>query len=232
MNSHALIPLVATIAYVPLLVVLFGNRPWDNRQRLFLMFLMAAFLWSFTDFFARSDFLMQDKLLIARVVICIVIWMVIQLHYFLCCFYRPQRARIPVAYGFLLSTVVLTVLGYVPQSIEITPGGFTVHYGVWLLAIALVMVVALGGRDMYYLARRHRVSPDPTERNQIAYLLFATASIIAFLLSSFAPGVGAYPFAHIGNFVVACILSYAVIAHRLLDVRVVLRRALGYLGIY
>ncbi|MCK4387293.1 MAG: diguanylate cyclase [Dehalococcoidia bacterium] len=232
MNTHVLIPLIATIAYIPLFAILLIKRPWDKKQRFFFLFLIPAILWSFSDIFFRSDFFMADKLLLIKVVLCIMIWMIIQFHYFLCSFYRPQGIKIPVAYVFPVSTVALALLGYIPRGIEITTSGINVNYGIWIIAIALLFLFTLGAKDIYSLVQRYKISPDPTERNQIAYLLSAIGVLTVFLLSSIAPRGGEYPVAHLGNLINACILTYAIVAHRLLDVRVVLRQGLMYLSLY
>ena len=232
MNTHALIPLVASIAYIPLFVILLLNRPWQRQQRLFLLFLIPAILWSFSDFFVRSDFLFADKLLMARVVICILIWLLIQFHYFLCSFYQRHPVKIPAAYAFLAGTIALAVLGYIPGGIEPTASGINVDYGIWVIIIGFLFLFTVGAKDIYSLLRRHRISSDLMERNRIVYLITATAILMIFLFGSIAPRGGEYPVGHIGNFIMACILTYAVVAHRLLDMRVVLRRVLMYLGIY
>ena len=234
MNIHALIPLIATIAYIPLIVILLSNRPWQRQQRLFFLFLIPAMMWSLTDIFFRSDFFMEHevKLVLVKAVICLVILTVVQFHYFLCSFFRPQRVKIPVAYVFVIGTVALAALGYIPESIEIGTSGINVAYGIWILAIGLLILSTLAGRDIYSLVQRRKASPDPSERNQIAYLLVATFMMIVFLFSVFAPGAGEYPLAHIGNLGLACILTYAVVAQRLVDVRVVFRRGLTWAGYY
>ena len=138
----------------------------------------------------------------------------------------------PLAYIFLVSTIALALLGYVPGGVEITASGINVDYGIWIIAIAFLILFTLGARDIYYLVQRRRISPAPAEHNQITYLFVAIAILTVFILSAIAPRGGEYPVGHIGNFIMACTLTYAVVAHRLLDVRVVLRRVLIYLGLY
>ena len=234
MNTHALIPLIATIAYIPLIVILLLNRPWQRQQRLFFFFLIPAMMWSLTDIFFRSALFLEYevKLVLVKAVICLVILTVVQFHYFLRSFFQPQPVKIPLAYAFVIITIALAVLGYIPESIEITASGIDVDYGIFTLAIGLLMLFTVAAKDIYSLVQRRKTSPDPSERNQIAYLLVATFIMIVFLFSSFAPGAGKYPAAHIGNLFMACILTYAVVAHRLVDVRVVFRRGLTWAGYY
>jgi hypothetical protein len=82
METHSLVPLLAAIAYVPLLVVLVVNRPWGRQQRVFFWFLVPAMLWSVMDFFGRSA-VIEDKVVAVRIVLSIAIWMGVQFHYFL-----------------------------------------------------------------------------------------------------------------------------------------------------
>ncbi|PIU56714.1 MAG: hypothetical protein COS87_01290, partial [Chloroflexi bacterium CG07_land_8_20_14_0_80_45_17] len=230
MNVHALIPLIATIAYIPLFVILFSNRPWGRKQKFLLLFLISAFLWSFTDFLSRSDFLTQNKLFEVKFVLCITIWMLAQFHYFICSFYRSEHVRIPLAYVFPASAIVLAVLGYIPRGVEITTSGIHVDYGIWIIAIGFLFLFTVGARDIYSLLRRFKISPDPAERNQIIYLLGAIAILTVFLLAATAPFGERYPVAHIGNLLNAGVLTYAVVRHKLLDVRVVFRQALSFTG--
>jgi len=224
MNFHVAIPLIATIAYIPLFVILLSNRPWQRRHRLFLLFLIPAMLWSLSGFFLRSSLFMPH--ILAKVIPCATIWMLIQLHYFISSFYRSEHIKVPLAYIFLVVTLVLTGLDYIPQSIEVTAGGAViVNYGIWMVALGLLFLFTLGVKNVYSLLQRYKISSDASERNQIMYLLAAIGVLIVFLLGSFTPRGGQYPVPHIGNFVTACVFTYAVVAHRLLDIRVIFRQA-------
>ena len=232
MNVQALIPLIATIAYIPLFVILISNRPWQRRHRLFLLFLIPAVLWSFSTFLSMSDLLTQNKPLEVKIILCIAILMLVQFHYFVRSFYHFERTRIPLAYIFPVATIVLTALGHIPQDIEVTASGINVNYGPWLIAIGLLFLSTVGVRDVYSLLQKYRLSPNPAERNQIVYLLVAIGILTVFLLSSYTPRGGEFPVSHIGNLIPACVLTYAVVTHRLLDIKVVFRQALIYIVLY
>jgi len=220
MNINVLVPFIATIAYIPLFVILLSNRPWQRRHRLFLLFLIPAIFWSLSIILFRGDFLTPYKLILSKIGICLLIWMLVQLHYFIFSFYYSGRIKIPLAYIFLLSTITLALLGYIPENIEPIEGVINVNYGVWIIATCLIFLFTVGVKDMYSLIQKYRLSPNPEERNQIVYLLAAIAILTVSLFSSIGPRGGEYPVGHIGNLTIACIFSYAVIAHRLVDIRV------------
>ena len=224
MRADTLIPLVAAIVYVPLLVILLSDRRWQKRYRLFFLFLVAALLWSLTTFLSRTGLLGPDMLVQVRVVLCIYIWMLVQFHFFIASFYRSEPLKIPWAYSFLLITIILAALGYIPQQVDPT-----IIYGVPITAISLAFLLTVGASDIRSLLRKLKVSADPAERNQLVYLLAAIAGLAIFLLVNLLPGpsgAAKFPISHAGNLVVAGTLTYAVVAHRLLDVRVIFRSAL------
>src|SRR5512136_1344994 len=121
MNSNALIPLAATIAYVPLLLVSLLHRPWQKQQGYFVLYLIPAMLWSLSDFFLRSDLLHINQTVLVKVIICMGFWMVIQFHYILSSYHGKSR-RIPFAFLPLLALIVLAALDVVPHDINITEG--------------------------------------------------------------------------------------------------------------
>jgi diguanylate cyclase (GGDEF)-like protein len=232
MNIQSLVPLIATIAYIPLFVVLLSNWPWDRKQKFFLLFLIAAVFWSLSSFLSGSDLVIQNRLLEVKIIVCFAFWMLVQLHYFICSFYQSERIKIPWAYGFLIATIVLAALDYIPQGIEVTASGITVAYGPWTIAVYLLFLLTVGVRDIYSLVQKYRLSPNPAERNQIVYLLAAIAILAVFILGSISPRGDEYSVPHLGNLIVACVLTYAVVTHRLLDIGVVFRRALIYVVLY
>ena len=228
MNSHCLIPLVATVAYIPLLIVLLINRPWQRQHRLFAWFLIAVMLWSFGDLLFRSYFFMPDKLLIAKIVLCTFVWATVQLHYFARYFYRPQRTGFSFTYVLMAMAFVL-VLVWIPESVAVDEY-IVPDYGIWLIPLA-VFLSGLIIRDMYFLWQKRSVSADPVRRNQITYLFIGILILLLFTFSTFIPFGREFPVAHLGSVFNAGILTYAVLRYRLLDMTLVLRRGLGWLGL-
>lgn len=232
MNAHVVVPSIACIAYLPLLALLFANRPWGEKQRLFVAFVVPAFLWSLSDLIARSDYLLDHKTLLAQIVICVAIWAIVQYHYFLTSYFRNRLPRVPHAYFFVAATLGLSLAGRIPREVIVTSEGLTVHYGLPLLIIAGLMIGLLGGTDAWALLKRHQLSSDGVERNQTAYLIFTIGLFVFFIMLGFTPSGGSFPWAHIGNLLTAGVLSYAVVAHRLLDIGVVMRRGLVLIVLY
>ena len=230
MNAQILIPLIATIAYIPLFVILLYNRPWQQRHKLFLLFLIPALLWSFITFLSMKGQFTGNTDFDVKTVVCIAILTLVQFHYLVRSFYQAERTKIPLAYIFLVATIVLVAVGPIPKYLKPTVTANGVDYGYGIIVIYLLFLAIVGIRDVYSLIQKHRLSPNPAERNQIVYLL---AAIVIFTVSFLgAIGGGQFPVSHIGNLVIACILTYAVVTHRLVDINVVFRQTLIYAVLY
>jgi diguanylate cyclase (GGDEF)-like protein len=222
-----IIPLIATIAYIPLFVILLTNRPWGSKHRLFLLFLIPAVLWSFTTFIGRSILPSQYEPLGVKIVICLLLWLLVQLHYFIRSFYQSERVKIPLVYVFVIVTIILAVTNF--HFVNTDQG---VKYGPSIVALVLTFLFTVGVKDILSLLKQHSISPDPAERNQISYLLVAIGVLTVFISLATTNWGQQFPVSHIGNLIVACVLTYAVVTHRLVDMRVVFRQALIYIVLY
>lgn len=231
MDISVLPPLIAAVAYIPLLAILINARPWQRQHRLFIYYLLAAILWGISGILWRSDFFMPHKLLLTKIVFCAFTLMAVQFHCFISSFYPQNKGRwVPLAYASLLIIIALVVLDYVPKDIVIIDGTVYANYGRGIFLMGLPLGI-LTVRNIYFLRQRFRTSDDPVLRNQIAYLLLGVCVLTSFVFTTFAPWGNEFPISHLGNLANAIILTYATLRHRLLDMRVVLRRGLAWAGL-
>jgi diguanylate cyclase (GGDEF)-like protein len=231
MNIYVVPPLLAVIAFIPLLVVLLSNRPLNRQQRLFVWFLIAAMLWSLSDIFFRSDLFMANKVILSKIIACTFTLAAVQLHCFISSFYPSNKGRwLPLAYSSLAIIIFLVAMDYVPKEVMIVDGKLYTVYGngVFLMGLPLAILTV---RSTYFLWQQFRTSEDPALRNQMAYLLLSIGILLGAVSTAFIPWGNEYPISHIGNLITAIILTYAVLRHSLLDVRVVLRRGLVWMGL-
>ncbi|MBM3142726.1 MAG: diguanylate cyclase [Chloroflexi bacterium] len=230
MNVQALISLAVVVAYIPLFVILVSNRPWQRQHKLFILVLVPTVLWGLGNFLFRSDLFMQDRLLLFKLVMCFFAWAAVQFHYFLTSFYQPKGFGFPLAYVLLAAIIVVTLLGYLAEGVAFINDIPVPVYGIAFIPVALSLCV-LFGRDFYLLWRRFTVLTDPVRRNQILYLLFGIVLMTLFSLSAVTDVGKQYPLTHLGAVFNAGILTYAVLRHRLLDMRIAFRRGLGWVGL-
>ncbi len=231
MNIYSIFPLIAVIAYIPLLITTASTRPWQKRHTLFFLFLISAMLWSLFDYIFRSHLLVQHSELLFKLIVIFYTLMAIRFHCFVSSFFAPGQGRwIPFAYASLLITIILVITGYVTKGVVID--GDVVHgsYGIGVIFIFASLII-LGTRDFYVLGKRLSGINDPVMINQITTLIITISVVILFTFTAFIPQGKDYPLGHLGNIINAFLLSYAVIRHRLVDIRFVIRQGTSWFSL-
>ncbi len=231
MNIYALLPLIATIAYIPLLITTISNRPWQRRHTLFILFLAPAMIWSLFDYLLRSNFSPQFNAFFIKAIIIVFPLMAVQFHCFTSSFFAPGQGRwLPFAYASLAAMIALAVLGYVPEGVEVSGDKLYPQYGRWIVFVAIPLLT-LAGRNLYVFGKRLRILDDPVLYNQIISLVVGISVLTIFALAVLLPWGREFPVCHFGNLINAFILSYAVIRHQLVDIRIILRRGLAWISL-
>ncbi len=227
MNAHSLVPLIAFLAYIPLFAIVLANRPWQRQKTIFAMFLLAMMVWSFGDFLFRSDYFINEKIYIGKATLCVLALGVTQLHYFLRTYYETEVPRFPLAY-VLMGVAFVVIIAFIPQAV-VVDNYVRPTYGIWVYPLAIAGYGMLI-RDLYILLKRLKIIADPVSSNEIIYLAISICTSLATSAVATTKFGLEFPIAHLGNFVTAVILTYAVFKHRLLDLRIVLRRGLTILS--
>jgi diguanylate cyclase (GGDEF)-like protein len=231
MNINAFLPLIVSIAYLPLLATILGMRPWRRQTTLFVFFIVASVVWSLVDYVSISNFFPQANLILFKLLIVIFVWMAIQFYSFTSSFFPPDKPRwLPLAYGSLLLDIVLVGSGYFPQTIEIRGGSLYPIFGYTTVLVVLPLFILLV-RNVYILLPRLKNQKNPIIVNQTLSLVMSTFIITFFVGLSISPLGKVLPVNHIGTILSAFILTYTVVARDSLDVRLIIRRSLIWLSV-
>ncbi len=227
MNIYVLLPLIATIACIPLLVMTISSRPWQRRHGLFILFLVSAMIFGSVDFVLRGNFFPQYNPLLLKFLLIAFIWVAVQFYCFASSFFAPGQGRwLPIAYATLAATIALVLVGYIPGGLTFSDDKLYLDYGTEII-FATIPLLVLAGRSLYLFWRRLRVLDNPVLYNQIVSLLLGVFVWVIFTLAALIPWGGEFPVSHFGNVIAAFILGYATIRQQLVDIRLVLRRALS-----
>lgn len=231
MNVGIIISLLAAVVYIPLLIMVFLNRPWQRQHRLFILNLFATMAWGVANVVFRSDLFPETKLFQYELVICFYLWAAVQFHYFVASFYYSRASGIPYAYILTGLLIALTLSGYVVSDLSLSRGFLVPVYSSGFIVISIFLIFLIG-RDYYFLWQEARKIVDPVKRNQIMYLLCGLTLLIVFsFINAFSEAGKRYPVTHLAAVLNAGILTYAVIRHRLLDMQLVLRQGIVYLAL-
>ena len=229
MNAYAIAPLIATIAYIPLLLTALYSRPWQRRQLLFVLFLISAMLWSLLDYLYRGNIFPEMGETLFKLVIISFFLMTVQFHCFATSFYpHGQKRWIPHVYISLLVMIVLISLGYVTGSVTTDSGYVYGFYKIGVIALAIPLIFMVSW-NLYIFRKMLKISADPIKRNRIIALILGISVLTFFTILSLPSTFRAFPMSHYGNLINAFILTYAVIRHRLIDIKLVIRHSTTWL---
>jgi len=232
--ANYLVPLLAAAIYLTVLFVVVANRTWQKEHKLFVIYLVAAFVWSFDDFLLRSPFLEGQKLLLFRIVVFATLWWVAQLYHFVRTFlHLPGGWGTKFGYASLAAFSAVVILGYAPRSITYSNGSVSPEPGWWLI-LYVGPLITLATLAVYSLVQRLRILTDSKERNKVAYLISAISVLVLFGLPViiFTSLAHEFPVSHIGGLLAACILAYAIIKHDLVSINSVLRLGMGWASLF
>ncbi len=229
MNAYAIAPLVAVIAYIPLLITTAASRPWQKRYTYFALFIVAAIIWSMIDVFLRADFYPENRFLFFQLTIASFFLMAVQFHVFTSSFFPKGVGRwLPFAYASFAAVVACIVLGWLPESVTEVGGTTAVSYGKGIIIVVVPLLVIVA-RNLFVFVRMLKNQNNPILYNQINTLILSIGVLTVFTLAGFLPMGDVFPIPHYGSLINAFVLTYAVIRHKLVDIRLVIRRSTAWI---
>ncbi|MBI4297670.1 MAG: GAF domain-containing protein [Chloroflexi bacterium] len=228
---YELLPLISFI-FLIFLISLVVRSDWKSfTNRIFAFFLLAMGLWGFLIFGMRSSGGLDAALRWERLVIPVIPFVGVFFYHFSLLITRAQGNRRLLIF-FYLFTVVFVALAptnLVVTGMELKAYGNAPLFGALfpLYLMSVYLPVFLG---IYALVRGHSASRAREQSNRFTYILIGagcslvggTTDILA------AQEVIPYPGGMIGNVLFASFATVALLRHRLLELRVVLRRGLAY----
>jgi len=231
MSSYLLIPLVVLLAYLITLTMVLRDRR-AVRRRLLLVYLIASAAWALSSFMLHANYFPGQLSLWGGLLPVTGLWAVVGYCHLVCAFTRKHVVTWAVlGYAFIAVLAVLAVLGYIPQSVQYAGGTeANIYYGPWLYLMTIGGASFIG-LSIFYLMQRYHASKDPQNRNRVAYLLIGVSLLAVFSVRIAVPALSKYPVEHLGHLSNALLITYAISGHKLLDVKLALRKGLAYSSI-
>jgi HD-GYP domain-containing protein (c-di-GMP phosphodiesterase class II) len=225
-NASTLITIFTTILYGGLLTLVIISKLLNRLRKIFAFYLLAMTVWSISAFLTVSGFV--NVITWFKVMTTGPLVMILAMFFFVQTMFGLRRKWTPytIVYAILASCITLFT-SVVIQSASLDQSGqlqyeFGNYFSLFAFPAYLLIMVCL-----YDLIQGHKRTHEAQQRNRIRYLTIGFSITILAVFTNFTE-LGKYPIDIAANSVTALLITYAILRHQLLDIRVVIRIGLLY----
>jgi len=221
-----IIPVVAIVLYASLYVLVAVSKPQGISKRRFRLYLLSMLIWSFGALMVQID--LGNTIIWFRLMTASAIASMITLFYFTQgVVNNPLKAWAHVIYYYGFVAITISFLtNLVVTHASVINGELKYEFQPWVALVAgpayIVMVF-----NLYQLFRSSKESRDETQTTRYLLLIIAIIVILLGGSSNFSD-LGKYPVDIASNVVAALIITYSILRHQLLDIKVVVRKSVLY----
>lgn len=225
-NASTLITILATILYGSIFTLVLVSKPLNRLRKIFGFYLFSMLVWSVSAFITISGYghvLTWFKVMSASPMV-----MMLAMFFFVQTLFGLRRkwAPITIVYGILVIFIMLLTSVMVQSASLDQAGELNYKLGQYFPLVAapgfsLIFVC------LYDLRQGYTRTRDAHQRDRIRYLAIGFSITVFASLINFTEW-GKYPIDVAANGVTALLITYAILRHQLLDIRVVLRLGLLY----
>jgi len=225
-DLNTIIPGVATVLYMLLSVLVTVSKPQNSTKRRFRFYLLSMLVWSISAFMVMADF--GNTTFWFRLMTAGGIAAMITLFYFTQgVVHNPIKtwSHLIYIYGFFAAAISLITDLIVPHA--------SIINGELIYELSPLIAIVIGPGYLLIIFRLFQLYRNSRESRDEAYItrnLLLVLAIIVVLIggaSNFI-GLGKYPVDIAANVVAALIITYSILRHQLLDIRVVIRKSILY----
>ena len=227
-NFISLIPLVALFLYGGLfLATTFSKSATQIQERnSFKAYLTMMMLWSLSAFLLLSE-IDSHSTFWFRVMAFGAVGSAVTLIRFVKTVTGKRWTWINWVYFYGIISFILIIL--TPLAVKYA---VMINLEVYYEFGPLIFIIAGPGYflnlfGLFQLIRRFKETDDVIIRNRLRYLILGFAIILIISLINFTP-LGKYPIDIAGNSLTAILISYAILRHQLLDIKVIVRKSILY----
>lgn len=226
------LPFIQFVSSLFLASLVVFSDPRDRLNRIFSFFLLAMALWGITIFGMRDSFPDHDRAFAwERAALAVIPFSSIIFYHFVHSYTRLRRSTRLLVAMYVLGVVaaVLAVTGQAATGMVVKFYGFAPQLGPGFLVTLLASYppVILAIYDLTVASRR---SDSSIERARMRDLRLGGLLSLLGGSTDFLPSLGltVYPLGIVGNIGFAMLTTLAVTRHKLMNLRLVLRRGLAY----
>lgn len=236
MDIINVLPLLSAILVFILGIIVFKNGKKEKINFTFVLFSFAITIWMFATFmmFINKDnidrIIFWDKIVYGGVVFI----PAIMYHFGLALTNNKIiKGKFLLIIGYLLSLFFFLLIptGFFINDAFIYEWGAhsraQIFHHVFLFYFSTYLILWFIIVYKYYKLPISSVEREKIKYSFLAFIILASLGSLGFLP---AYGIGIYPFAYVSGVIFTIIIAYTIIVHRLMDVKMVMRRSSVYLA--
>ncbi len=229
LNASTLIPLAALLGFLVLIALVAQQSLRRRINLLFVWYTFTLMVWAFCFFMLYANIPLMSASFWSNILVVPVMFGAVAFFHFVRVFLRKSEpvSWLSLGYGLCLLFAIVAALGYAVEGGYHTPGTYHFDFGI-ATYIMTPIALAFVGAAIFNLVRAFVSTKDPFARNRVIYPLAGVLIAIPLTMTNFIPGWRWFPAGHMGNLIQACLLAYAILMYRLVDVSIVLRRGFVY----
>lgn len=231
MNIYSLPPLLSTVAFLSLLLIVM-KKTRTRVVRSFIVYLSISIVYCIGTFILFADFYPGQIYLLSIFPSLFAIGMSVSYYHFVCAFtHKAGRLAVWLGYATLAFILLpLSLIGYFPVSAQITNAGLVIDYGMFLYPLAAMGFTYLA-LSISRLIQRYRALSDHAEQSRVMYLLLGITLLTLIGIREGIPPIPRFPLSQVGHFCNAVIITYVIMRYQLFNIKLVIRKGLVYTGI-
>ncbi len=221
-----IIPLIASVIYGGLFIMVLVSVPLNRLRRIFVLYLFSMLVWSISAFMTVSG--LVPVLPWFRVMSAAPILMMVAIFFFVQILFAKKRSwSVWIPWYAVIVILLMLFSDSMIQSAYLTEDNTLIYnFSNWIYPVAGVGY-ALILLSMVDLIKGLRETDNPIQRTRLQYLVIGLSITILASIVNFTP-LGVYPIDIAANGITAILIAYSIMRHQLLEIRVVLRVGLLY----
>jgi HD-GYP domain-containing protein (c-di-GMP phosphodiesterase class II) len=224
-NISAFISFIALLFYCVLLIAILSRKLRSKLDLFFALYLLSMIVWSLGSFMIFAELPLLSTVFWNRFMVVGSMGMPIAFFAFAQTFLLKERSSwlLLGLFSYLLTQLANT-LGFIITDAHVVEGLLFNQWGPAILipSVTWALFVGLLGYDLFI---EYRQTQHAASRNRIKYLLLVTILTFAGSLTN-ATQLQVFPIDIAFNALSALLISYAILRHHLLDIKLVVRLGL------
>jgi len=224
MTLSTIVPLLSTAGCIILITLIMLSQQSRARDA-FAVSLALTIIRSFTSFLLHANYFPELATLIYIILALALLTVVVVYYVFVRAWgHKPPGWFAYMGFGIVFIYLILSVTGIYIQHVYVKDDFIFIEENDFLFYINAVVLISFAVGIFYELIKQHRQLTDPVEVNKTNYLILGFSIGLSLGFSNIIPELRGYPVDQLGTLLFCMLISYAIVRHQLLNLKIVFRQ--------